>query len=186
MNIVLPRKPLGITLIEVLMTLVILATLIGIALPSFGNIGQSTGSRSARSVLAVSLNQARSSAVMGGHEVVACPSSDQFNCTGGTRWHQGWILFADRNQNQSRDGDETVLAVNQQQPRGVAIVSTSGRRYVRYRADGTSRGSNLTLTVCDRRGPEHASTLIINNAGRVRTGSANAANAASACAAIDT
>lgn len=186
MEIVWIRKPRGITLIEMMMVLVVLATLIGIAVPSMSGIGQSMASRSARSVLAVSLNQARSSAVMRGHEVVACPSADQSNCTGGTLWHPGWILFTDRNRNEVRDDDEAILAVNQQQPRGIAIVSTSGRRYVRYSPDGTARGSNLTLTVCDRRGTEHASTLVINNAGRVRTGSASAANAAVACAAIDT
>ena len=49
-------------------------------------------------------------------------------------------------------------------------MSTAGRTRVHYRPDGTSAGSNVTLTVCDRRGRDEATALVINNAGRVRSG----------------
>lgn len=174
----------GLTLIELLITLTVVATLACIALPSFQNVSQSLGSRSARSALSIALSQARSHAVTSSGEVVACPSSDQDACDNSTFWHQGWLVFADRNRNHRREADETIIAVAQRQANGVAIVSSNGRRYMRYQPDGTAGGSNMTFTVCDRRGTTSASTLVINNAGRVRSGSSSAASAAEACAAV--
>ena len=41
-------------------------------------------------------------------------------------------------------------------------------------------GSNVTFTVCDARGADKATSLVINNAGRVRSGKPTPA-AAAAC-----
>ncbi|MBN8480008.1 MAG: GspH/FimT family pseudopilin [Xanthomonadales bacterium] len=174
----------GVTLIELLVAIAILAILAGLALPAFGTAGQSLASQSARSQLTVSLAQARASAVMLRGDVVACPSRDQVSCSNEVQWHHGWMVFRDRNRNRRPDTGETVIAVAQAQAAGVAIVGSTGRRTLRFLADGTSDGSNATLAVCDRRGAAHARVLVINNAGRVRSGPANAAQAATACAAV--
>lgn len=178
--------PKGITLIELLVTVVILSILAGIALPAFGGFGQGLATRSARSQLSVDLAQARAAAVMRSGDVVACPSTNAATCGTGTSWHRGWIVFADRNRNRAADAGEKIIAVAQAQEAGVAIVSSAGRRTLRFLADGTSDGSNVTLTFCDRRGPAKASTLVLNNSGRLRSGTPSAAQAAAACAAVDT
>ncbi len=180
------HTPNGITLIELVVVIAIVAILAGIALPAFGDLGQSMATRSARSLLSVDLAQARANAVMRGGDVVACPSHDSVHCTDGVIWHHGWIVFADHNRNRRPDADETVIAVAQAQKSGVAVVSSGGRRSLRFLADGTAEGSNVTLTFCDRRGPAHASTLVLNNGRRLRSGTPSAAQAAAACATIDT
>ncbi len=172
----------GITLIELLIVVAILAILGAIALPAFGNVGQSLASQSARSQLTVGLAQARAAAVMLRADVVACPSRDLVSCSDVVHWHHGWLVFRDRNRNRRPEADEQVVAVAQAQPAGVAIVGSAGRRTLRFLADGTSDGSNATLTVCDRRGAAHARVLVINNAGRVRSAPATPAQAAPACA----
>ena len=176
----------GVTLIELMIVISIGAVLTTMALPSFNNLLQSAASRSARSALSVSISQARIGAAMRGTQIVVCPSSNQSDCISDSRWHHGWIAFIDSNRNSERDANEEIIAVTQAQASGVAILSTSGRQRIRYQADGSASGTNLTLTVCDRRGPSAARTLVINNSGRLRSGAPTASQAAAACAAIDT
>jgi type IV fimbrial biogenesis protein FimT len=181
----LSNRSHGITLIEMLIVLAIIAILAGTALPSFKNLGQASATRSARMALSTAIGETRMSAVMRNQYAVLCPSADQEQCDQNLKWHKGWILFIDENRNGRREPTEAILSLSQAQPAGVAIVSSSGRHRIRYQADGTSDGSNLTLTFCDRRGPASASTLVINNAGRMRTGTPSASQASAACNAID-
>jgi type IV fimbrial biogenesis protein FimT len=179
-------KPVqGVTLIELLIVVSILAVLTTIAMPALGNLKQAGASRSARSALSVAINQARIAAAMRRQQVIVCPSANQIDCDRSLRWQHGWIAFYDRNNDSAHDPGEEILTLAQAQPPGIAILGSSGRHRIRYQADGTSDGTNLTLTFCDRRGPASARTLVLSNAGRLRSGVPSPAQAAAACAAID-
>ena len=177
------RRVRGITLIELLMSLAVLAIVLSMAVPAFGGIIQSGKSQSASSALTASLNAARMSAVNETAPATICPSRDQQHCVRTTQWQDGWIVFLDANLDGIRDDGEPLVHASQAQPEGTAILSTSGRTRVTYRPDGSSPGTNITITLCDRRGAEHATALVINNGGRVRHGEPSAAAAAD-CAAI--
>lgn len=176
------KRIAGVTLIEVLVVISIIAVLTTMAMPALGNLKQSVASRTARSALSVSINQARITAAMQGRQLVVCPSLNQNNCDHNLRWQHGWISFIDSNQNGEHDTGEDIMGITQAQPAGVVILSSSGRHRIRYQGDGTSDGSNLTLTVCDRRGAKFASTLVLSNSGRLRSGTPTPAQA-SACVA---
>ncbi len=178
------HRQTGVTLIEILLTLVVLGILTSAALPSFGSIMQSTQARSARDSLMTSLNLARSSALTSSNHVVLCPSEDAQTCSGKTSWQSGWIVFQDSNGDNRRSNNEPLIAINQHQPAGQAIMSTEGRTHVTYRPDGSASGTNVTISFCDARGAAQASAIIVNNAGRPRTGKPSATQAADACAAI--
>jgi type IV fimbrial biogenesis protein FimT len=170
----------GFTLIELLMTLAVLAILTAVAAPAFGSLIQSTGAQASRSTLTTALNTARIFAVSKTANVVVCPSGDGRYCGDTTEWQHGWLVFIDADRNDERDDGEDVLSVSEALPAGVAVTTTAGRTHVRYRPDGSAVGSNVTFTVCDHRGPEEATALVINNAGRVRSGKPTPA-AATAC-----
>jgi type IV fimbrial biogenesis protein FimT len=175
----------GVTLIELLIVLSIIAVLTTIAMPALGNLKQAGAQRSARSALSVAINQARIAAAMRRQQVIVCPSANQIDCDRNLRWQHGWIAFYDRNNDSSHDAGEEIVTLAQNQASGLAILSSSGRHRIRYQADGTSDGTNLTLTFCDRRGAANASTLVLSNSGRLRSGKPSSAQAAAACAAID-
>ena len=172
----------GVSLVELLFVIAILAILASAALPATGKLVANAQQQNARSALTVALNQARSRAIHAYTHVVACPSSDGLQCSGGTSWHHGWLVFEDDNRNGQLDEGETVVAQQQAQPAGQVIASSIGRTRVRYRYDGSASGSNATFTFCDRRGAGHASSIVINNAGRIRKGRPTPHGAATACA----
>lgn len=175
------RRRRGFTLVELVVTLAIVAVLATIALPAFGKLIGRTRAQVARSDLEYSLNHARLAAVSRGLHVVACPSSDFDDCAATTHWHSGWLLFADVDHDGHRGADEPVIATNQARDAGVGILATVGRLRVDYRPDGSASGTNVTLTVCDRAaGTQDASTIVISPSGRVRHGQATP-EAATAC-----
>ncbi|MGA9333786.1 MAG: GspH/FimT family pseudopilin [Rudaea sp.] len=173
----------GITLVELIFAIAIAAMLCAVAMPSMSRLLQSSRSCSAHNALVAALNLARSVAVSRQSDVVVCPSIDQSHCENTILWQHGWIVFQDADGDTTRDPDEALISVAQSQT-GMAIASSRGRRHVTYRYDGSATGSNLTFTLCDRRGASEASTIVISNAGRVRDGKASASQAAAACAAL--
>ena len=177
------KRIAGVTLVELLIVISIIAVLTTMAMPALGSLKQSVASQSARSTLSVSINQARITAAMQGRQVVVCPSLNRNDCAHNLLWQHGWISFVDSNKNGEHDEHEDIIGVTQAQAPGVAILSTSGRHRIRYEADGTSGGSNLTLTICDRRGVKSARTLVVSNSGRLRSGTPTPAQAA-ACTAV--
>ena len=174
------RNAHGFTLIELLMTLAVLGILTACAAPAFGNLISSTSARASRSNLITALNTARIFAASRSAHVVVCPSADGQYCGHTTEWQHGWLIFVDADHDDVRDDGEDLLAIGQKQPEGVAILSTAGRTHVDYRPVGSATGSNVSFTVCDRRGAGEASALVINTAGRVRAGAPTPA-AAAAC-----
>ena len=173
----------GLTLIELIFCVAIVSVLCAISLPAIGGLLADSQARASNNLLVTALNLARVSAANRQDEVVLCPSSDQRHCTGGVWWQNGWIVFQDLDHDGARSDSEPILSAAQAQA-GMAIESTSGRQHVVYRPDGSATGTNVTITLCDRRGAAKASAIVINNGGRPRQGKPTATEAANACAGL--
>lgn len=83
-------KQLGFTLIELMVTVSILAILLGIGVPSFRATIQGNRVASVSSDLVAALHFARSEAVRRGENVTLCSSNDQATCSGD--WVDGWVV----------------------------------------------------------------------------------------------
>jgi len=146
----------GLTLIELVCTLAIVATLV-----TFATRGASTAINAARtsnsvSSLFASLTRARSLAATAGVDVVMCPSNDGDSCAASYHWENGWIVFPATHAGSNRTADEPVLLRQGALPSKVRVVTSAGRTRVRFQPSGGNAGSNITFTFCDGRGPNAA------------------------------
>lgn len=100
----------GMSLIELIVTMTIVAILIGIGAPSYRYVTNSSRTTTEINALLVDLQYARSEAIKEGQPVTVCPSTTGTGCAANsTTWQSGWIVFSDPNNNQTVDTGETIL-----------------------------------------------------------------------------
>lgn len=133
----------GFTLVELLVTVSVLAVLLAVAVPSFQSTIASSQLTGRTNELVSALNMARSEAIRRGTRVTLCKSSSGTACTTSGNWEQGWIAFVDTTRSgtsASVDSGETVLLL-QQAISGTTLIkgSTNVANYVSFGADGRPR-----------------------------------------------
>lgn len=179
-----PRHAMrGFTLLDMLIAVIILALVLGIAIPGVTHAVARVRAVSARTALTAALIDAQRNATVLGRQVVVCAGNDS-GCSGGTDWSEGWIVFIDDDYDRQRGPVERVVRRESRLPRGVGLRGTVGRSRVVYLPNGSNAGSNATFTLCDRRGPQDAERLILANGGRLRRDRAEAAPAVACVAGL--
>jgi len=145
------RNESGVTLIELMITLVVAGVLLAIAIPSFQSFMISNTLNSVSTDLFGSLNYARSEAVTRGDSVTVCPSSTGSTCGGS--WSGGWIIFVDHNFNGAVDtGDKRLrvhraLTTNYSAASSLTDSSGATVSYLTYMRNGMANDTG-TLAVC--------------------------------------
>ena len=163
------RRQSGFTLIELATTAAIAVILAGVATPALGGFIERQRAAATTSALMAKISLARLSAVTHHRHTVLCASASGSDCDQGSRdWSGGWMLFFDDNGNRRRDVGEEVLRVEQAGGGPLRVVTTRGRPQLRYQPDGSSAGSNLTISICSPRGTV-LGTVVVNNMGRPRS-----------------
>lgn len=145
-------KQRGFTLIELMVTIAVLAILLGVAAPSFYHQIQNNRSAALGEEFASALNYARGEAVKRGERISLCASADGSECGGA--WDQGWILF--------RDGANSDT--------GTPSIVTGGVLQ-RWPAPGSKASVAVT------RGGSNAGYLRFNRMGLLDNGAGNPATA---------
>ncbi|WP_022982333.1 GspH/FimT family pseudopilin [Ideonella sp. B508-1] len=147
----------GVTLIELMVSLVVLTILLLIVAPSFVSLMATNKVRTTASDLETALAEARSQAIRLGKRVTVCKSSDGSDCTTSGDWSQGWITFVDTTRSGSSaavDSGETVLTHGQAVHGGLVVVGGGGvTQFVSYAPDGQAKLMNGdiqtgTLRIC--------------------------------------
>jgi type IV fimbrial biogenesis protein FimT len=164
----------GFTLIELMVTVSILAILLGIAAPSFRDTLLNVRMTALANDLMSDLANARSEAAKRGVRVALCTSNNGSTCTN-TAWQNGWIVFADGvNTNGLVDTGESVLKVVRAAATSASITATGvstatgGGAYIQYRPSGTNgvTAGNIVLTLCDTRTTAAVGAAAASNKGR--------------------
>ncbi len=178
-NLVMKSAQRGLTLVELLTALSILAVLTALAAPSVNN--WRTGARLTvySNELATSLAYAKSEALKRGIRVTMCKSANSTAatpaCSATGSWAQGWVVFTDNFQIAGNvagvmDGDDTVLKIGAAQPE-VVITATNFTNWISYLSTGLIRVNSGTpsgsfkLCMPNNNGTE----IFVNSVGRTRS-----------------
>jgi type IV fimbrial biogenesis protein FimT len=173
------RHAHGLTLIELLATIAIVAILSAIAVPSFSNLRHDNARAAEVNGFLHAIFFARSESIKRAQVVTLCKSRDGSSCASDAQWHDGWIVFVntDRDELPERDPDEELLLVRPGWRSGTITSNRAAYSFRPYR-QGVVNG---TVTFCDPRGSAHARAIIISHTGRPRTSPRDASNRPLTC-----
>lgn len=178
-----PHRSRGFTLLELMVTMAIVAVLLTIAAPSFRNTIARNRVSSASNDLLASVAYARNTAVDRGQLVSMCPSADGANCTtDGEAFEPGWIVYTypagTASANTAYDAGSATLLRAIGQRKGVSIHALQ-TPVITFGLQGQLRpGAALAFLTCSRSGDSGIGTsttkvpgvrLDVNGSGSVTT-----------------
>lgn len=143
-------------MLEMLMTLVVLAVLVGLGAPQMMPLVHGSRLPATSNEIVAALHLARAEAVRRNRPVVFCRSADQASCSTGSEW-PGWLLFVDTDADGALDTGEDVVRSGLVEPglvlRASSNISTRNDR-LRFAPSGRAIADNeltmlnATLRVC--------------------------------------
>jgi type IV fimbrial biogenesis protein FimT len=142
------RSAAGFNLVELLVATTLAAILMGIAVPSYRYVTNSSRVSSEINNLLGDLTLARAEAIRQGQPVTVCPTQNGTACsTNITDWSNGWIVFTDFNANGAVDTDaaDNDTVVRYQQKFGGTDTFTTANatnNWVTFNRDGFAIGLN--------------------------------------------
>jgi type IV fimbrial biogenesis protein FimT len=167
----MPASSRGFTLIELMIAVGLTGLLLSMAVPALDQFTSNARQTGAINDFVSSMHVARSTAITTNFRETVCASSAGTNCEA-VSWDQGWIVFGDRDGDQTVDPDEVISAASNGID-GLSIQSAEFGQFLIFRPNGrvmnaSINGSSGQFVVCDKRGTDHAKVLIVDLSGRPR------------------
>lgn len=167
------QNPIGFSLIELMVSISLLAMLAISGIPSFLSLIQSNRVDAQANDFISHLNFARSEAVKRATRITLCKSANQTSCTSNGDWDQGWIVFVD-DQNQAAVQDPSaILRVHGNLDNTHLSANGSLVDSVSYNEQGfinplTGTFFGGTFTLCSGGSGSIAKTITLNSTGRAK------------------
>lgn len=160
------QKHRGVTLLELLIALTILALLVGLSGPAMQDfIDRQRANATAQQVLR-QLNSARLHAVKSGHRVIFCGADTELNCTRDDV--RQFIVFEDQNRNQRRDPGEPVHSIwSIANGSNAQLRPSLGLSYATFNPDGSARQAGSVIICSVNGNPQHIRRVTVSLPGRV-------------------
>jgi type IV fimbrial biogenesis protein FimT len=165
----MPRLAQGLSLVEMLLALGLLAVLLSAGLPDFQQWRRKREIDASMRELLAAIDMARAYAIAENVMVTLCRSNDGQHCQG--RWLDGAIVFTDRNADRVLDAEDRLFyrlppfAL----PGTLSFSSFQNRQYLQMTARGFTNYQNGNFTFCPADGDLHmAQQIIVSLSGRSR------------------
>lgn len=161
------RRSKGFTLVELMVTLVVLGVLSAIAFPNFRNTLRSNRVSTSNNEIVGMLSLARSEAVRNKQGAGVCASKTGTLCDGG--WSDGLMAWSDLDGNGALDGNDTVLRY----AKGNAELVLTGPAPAQILFDARGRrrsaaAQQIILTPAKCAAGDPRRTLTVNLSGQIR------------------
>ena len=140
----------GFTLIEMLITLVVAAILLGLAIPSYNDAVLGSRVSNLANDLIASIQLARGEAIKRNAPVTLCRSANGTTCAVAGSWEQGWIVAQ----------GATVFQYQQPAPTGFKVVAAGGAGTLTFQPIGIG-ATAATFKVC-RESPVGKQERLVN------------------------
>lgn len=166
----------GFTLIELMVTLAVVAIVATIAVPAMSDMVTRSRTTAAFNELQGLVGYARSeSAKSPGEPVLLCPSKNGTSCASQADWSIGWLIARDADDDGSVGAAETVLKVVGAMPAGINLTVKTGNStkfdtasISLVRNGAPAAGNQITFKLCDAFGASEARGVILSVSGQAR------------------
>lgn len=166
------KKTVGFTLINLLTALTVSGLLFSNGIPAISQTYYHHRASASYDELFTLIQFTRLQAVNYHTPVLLCPTIDNINCI--DDWDQALMIFVDNNNDEIKNDSEKLLRTRTKLNNDETIKwdAAGSRRYLRFKADGSTGNQNGRLSYCLTKGRKlYAKQIIMTMAGRGRRGS---------------
>ena len=146
-----PISHAGVTLVELLVVVVLAAILMSIGVPSYRYVTTSNRMATEIDSLLGDLQYARSESIREGQFVTVCvaqsTSTPTCAASGTATWQNGWIIFADVNNDGTIDSGDPVLRIQNPYSSSDTLVASPATSAVTFNRDGFAHLGTATTII---------------------------------------
>ena len=158
----------GFTLLELMVTLAVVAILLSVGVPGFRGIIMDNRLVNEANQFVTAVNTARSAAVRYQRNATVCMTTNYSaavpSCGSSQDWSTGWIVWVDKDRDGATDANE-VIAVHEPVAGSITMQTSSASAFT-YNARGFSTTGADDVRMCDDRSSETGRLIKVNNVGR--------------------